>query len=82
MSIRRWAKIVSASAKFRRTAQTLNEWMKKAEVGKRAGGSVRTDTGEEVVRKTRPNRLLPIAGGSSAGLAEMARSDGGTVRPS
>jgi hypothetical protein len=41
MSIRRWAKIVSASAKFRRTAQTLNEWMKKAEVGKRAGGSVR-----------------------------------------
>src|SRR6267378_8595709 len=54
----RWATIVSVSAKIGCTAQTLLEWVKKAEVdsGKRAG--VPTDTAEKLKALERENREL------------------------
>ena len=55
----RWATIVSVSAKIDCcTAQTLLEWVKKAEVdsGKRAG--VPTDMGEKLKALERENREL------------------------
>jgi transposase-like protein len=54
----RWATIVSVSAKIGCTAQTLLEWVKKAEVdsGKRAG--VPTDMAEKLKALERENRQL------------------------
>jgi transposase len=54
----RWAAIVSIAAKIGCTAQTLLEWMKKAEVdsGKRAG--VATDMAEKLKALERENREL------------------------
>jgi transposase len=54
----RWAAITSVSAKIGCTAQTLNEWIKKAEVdsGKRAG--VPTEIGEKLKALERENREL------------------------
>jgi len=54
----RWAAIMSIAAKIGCTAQTLNEWMKKAEVdsGKRAG--VPTDVAERLKALERENREL------------------------
>ena len=54
----RWAAITSVAAKIGCTAQTLNEWIKKAEVdsGKRAG--VPTDVGEKLKALERENREL------------------------
>jgi transposase len=54
----RWATIVSVSAKIGCTAQTLLEWVKKAEVdsGKRAG--VPTDMAEKLKALERENREL------------------------
>ena len=54
----RWATIVSVSAKIGCTAQTLLEWLKKAEVdsGKRAG--VPTDMAEKLKALERENREL------------------------
>ena len=54
----RWATIVSVSAKIGWTAQTLLEWVKKAEVdsGKRAG--VPTDMAEKLKALERENREL------------------------
>ena len=54
----RWAAIVSIAAKIGCTAQTLLEWMKKAEVdnGKRAG--VPTDMAEKLKALERENREL------------------------
>ena len=54
----RWAAIMSVAAKIGCTAQTLNEWIKKAEVdsGKRAG--VPTDIGEKLKALERENREL------------------------
>jgi len=54
----RWATIVSVSAKIGCTAQTLNEWVKRAEVdsGKRAG--VPTDMAEKLKALERENREL------------------------
>ena len=54
----RWAAIVSVAAKIGCTAQTLNEWIKKAEVdsGKRAG--VATDVAEKLKALERENREL------------------------
>ena len=53
-----WAAIVSIAAKIGCTAQTLLEWVKKAEVdsGKRAG--VPTDTAEKLKALERENREL------------------------
>ena len=53
-----WAAIVSIAAKIGCTAQTLNEWIKRAEVdsGKRAG--VPTDVGEKLKALERENREL------------------------
>jgi transposase len=54
----RWAAIVSVSEKIGCAAQTLNEWVKKAEVdsGKRAG--VTTDMSERMKALERENREL------------------------
>jgi transposase len=54
----RWAAIMSISAKIGRTGQTLNEWVKKAEVdaGKRAG--VPTDMAAKMKTLERENREL------------------------
>ena len=54
----RWATIVSIAAKIGCTAQTLHEWVKKAEVdsGKRAG--VPTDMAEKLKALERENREL------------------------
>src|SRR5919107_885186 len=54
----RWAAIVSISAKIGCAAQTLNEWVKKAEVesGRRAG--VPTELSERLKALERENREL------------------------
>jgi len=54
----RWAAISSIAAKIGCTAQTLNEWVKKAEVdtGRRAG--VPADTAERLKALERENREL------------------------
>jgi transposase-like protein len=54
----RWATVVSIAAKIGCSAQTLNEWMKKAEVdsGKRAG--VPTEMAERLRALERENREL------------------------
>jgi len=54
----RWATITSVAAKIGCTAQTLNEWIKKAEIdsGKRAG--VSTDVAERLKALERENREL------------------------
>ena len=54
----RWAAIMSISTKIGCTGQTLNEWVKKAEVdaGKRAG--VSTDMAEKMKALERENREL------------------------
>lgn len=54
----RWAAIVSIAEKIGCTGQTLNEWVKKAEVdaGKRAG--VPTDVAEKLKALERENREL------------------------
>ena len=54
----RWAAVVSIAAKIGCTPQTLNEWVKKAEVdsGQRAG--VPTDTAEKLKALERENREL------------------------
>ena len=54
----RWAAIVSISEKIGCVAQTLHEWVKRAEVdnGKRAG--VPTDVGEKLKALERENREL------------------------
>ena len=54
----RWAAIMSVSEKIGCVAQTLNEWVKKAEVdrGKRAG--VTTDMSERLKALERENREL------------------------
>lgn len=54
----RWAAVVSIAEKIGCTPQTLNEWVKKAEVdsGKRAG--VPTDVAERLKALERENREL------------------------
>ena len=54
----RWAAITSVASKIGCTAQTLNEWIKKAEIdsGKRAG--VATDVAEKLKALERENREL------------------------
>ena len=54
----RWAAIVSISAKISCAAQTLNEWVKKAEVesGRRAG--IPTELAERLKALERENREL------------------------
>ena len=54
----RWTAIVSIAAKIGCTAQTLNEWVKKAEIdsGKHAG--VPTDLAEKLKTLERENREL------------------------
>ena len=54
----RWATVVSISAKIGCTAQTLHEWVKKAEIdnGRRAG--VSSDVAERLKALERENREL------------------------
>ncbi len=54
----RWQAVMSIAAKIGCTAQTLNEWVKKAEVdsGRRAG--IPTETAEKMKALERENREL------------------------
>jgi transposase-like protein len=56
--VSRWATVVSISAKIGCTAQTLHEWVKKAEIdsGRRAG--VSSDVTERLKALERENREL------------------------
>jgi transposase-like protein len=77
----RWAGVVSISAKIGCSAQTLNEWVKKAEVdaGRRAG--VPTEMAERLKALERENRelrqaneiLKPTGSSRSAGSCRLPR---------
>ena len=54
----RWAAIVSIAAKIGCTAQTLHEWVKKAEVDSGASAGVTTDDGAKLKALERENREL------------------------
>ena len=54
----RWAAICSIAAKIGCTAQTLNEWVKKAEVDSGASAGVSTDVAERLKALERENREL------------------------
>jgi transposase len=55
----RWATIVSVSAKIGCTAQTLLEWVKKAEVGSGKRAGVPTDMAEKLNLGAREPRTSP-----------------------
>ena len=54
----RWAAILSVSAKIGCAAQTLNEWVKKAEVDRGQPAGVTTETAERLKALERENREL------------------------
>ena len=54
----RWATICSIAAKIGCTAQTLNEWVKKAEVDSGVRAGVSTDVAERLKALERENREL------------------------
>jgi len=54
----RWAAVSSIAAKIGCTAQTLNEWVKKAEVDSGQRGGVPTETAERLKALERENREL------------------------
>jgi transposase len=54
----RWAAISSIAAKIGCTAQTLNEWVKKAEVDSGVRAGIPTDVGERLKELERENREL------------------------
>jgi transposase-like protein len=54
----RWATIMSIAAKIGCTAQTLNEWVKKAEIDAGGRGGVPTETAAKLKALERENREL------------------------
>ncbi len=54
----RWATVVSVSAKIGCTAQTLLDWVKKAEVGSGKRAGVPTEMAEKLKALERENREL------------------------
>ncbi|GAA4776813.1 hypothetical protein GCM10023219_25730 [Stakelama sediminis] len=54
----RWAAVVSIAAKIGCAAQTLHEWVKKAEVGSGARASVPSDVTAQLKALERENREL------------------------
>jgi len=54
----RWAAVVSIAAKIGCTAQTLNEWVKKAEVNAGTRAGVPSDVAERLKALERENREL------------------------
>ena len=54
----RWAAVTSIAAKIGCTGQTLNEWVKKAEVDSGVRGGVPTEVAERVRALERENREL------------------------
>jgi transposase-like protein len=54
----RWAAISSIAAKIGCTAQTLNEWVKKAEVNSGARAGISTEVAERLKTLERENREL------------------------
>jgi transposase len=54
----RWATIVSVSSKIGCTAQTLNEWVKKAEIASGTRAGVPGDVAERLKALERENREL------------------------
>ena len=54
----RWATVTSIAAKIGCTAQSLNEWVKKADVDNGMRGGVRTEIAERLKALERENREL------------------------
>jgi len=54
----RWAAVVSIAAKIGCTAQTLNEWLKKADVDSGVRAGTPTDVAERMKALERENREL------------------------
>jgi transposase len=54
----RWATVTSIAAKIGCTAQSLNEWVKKAETDSGVHGGVRTEIAERLKALERENREL------------------------
>ena len=54
----RWAAVTSIAAKIGCTAQTLNEWVKKAEVDRGVRAGIPTEVGERLKSLERENREL------------------------
>jgi transposase len=54
----RWAAVSSIAAKIGCTAQTLNEWVKRAEVDSGARGGIRTEVADRLKTLERENREL------------------------
>ena len=54
----RWQAVMSIAAKIDCTAQTLNEWVKKAEVDSGRRASIPTETSEKMKALERENREL------------------------
>jgi transposase-like protein len=54
----RWAAVVSVAAKIGCTGQSLNAWVKKAEVDRGQRGGVSTELGEKLKALERENREL------------------------
>ena len=57
----RWSAILSISAKIGCAPQTLNEWVKKAEVDSGRRGGIPTETAEKMKALERENRELKQA---------------------
>ncbi len=71
----RWATILSIAGKIRCTAQTLNEWMKKAEVDAGRKSDVTSDMGAKLKSLKRENRELRQANEilrKASGYADIA----------
>ena len=54
----RWSAMLSVSAKIGCASQTLNEWVKKAEIGGGSRAGVPTETAEKLKALERENREL------------------------
>lgn len=78
----RWAKVVSIAAKIGCVAQTLHEWVNKAEVdsGRRAG--VPTDVAAQLKTLERENRELRQANRFCARRRHILHRRSSTARPS
>jgi transposase len=57
----RWATVTSIAAKIGCTAQSLNEWVKKADVDNGMRGGVPAEIAERLKALERENRKLPQA---------------------
>ena len=63
--VSRWAAVCSIAAKIGCTAQTLNEWVKKAEIDSGSRAGVPTEAADRLKALGRDNRELRQANGAS-----------------